>query len=64
MAALTDLDTLARWLDRYAEAWRSNDADTIGALFTDDAVYHNVFLVRLDDAGRCSDFVEYFMQAP
>ena len=27
-------------------------------------VYHNVFLVRLDDEGRCVDFVEYFMRAP
>ena len=121
---MTDLDALGRWLDRYAEAWRSNDAGTIGALFTDDAVYrwhpydegdevargrdaivrawledpdepdswelafqplatsgdlgvaravttyadgrtyHNVFLVHLDDESRCSDFVEYFMQAP
>ncbi len=121
---MTDLDALAAWLDRYAEAWRSNDAELIGALFADDAVYrwhpydegddvargrdaivrawlaepddpgswelsteplattgdlgvaravttyddgavyHNIFLVRLDDDGRCSDFVEYFMKAP
>jgi ketosteroid isomerase-like protein len=121
---MTDRDALARWLDRYVEAWRSNDAETIGSLFTDDAVYrwhpydegddvargrdaivrawleepdepdsweltfeplattgdlgvaravttytddgrtyHNIFLVRLDDDGRCSDFVEYFMKA-
>ena len=27
-------------------------------------VYHNIFLVRLDDDGRCFDFVEYFMREP
>lgn len=121
---MTDVDALGRWLDRYAAAWKSNDPDQIGALFTDDAVYrwhpydegddvahgreaivegwlaepdepdsweltyepiaatgdlgvarcvttyadgtryHNIFLVRLDDEGRCSDFVEYFMKVP
>jgi len=28
-----------RWLDAYVAAWRSNDADAIGALFSDDAEY-------------------------
>ncbi len=37
---MADLTNLAHWLDRYAEAWRSNDPDRIGSLFTDDAVYH------------------------
>jgi uncharacterized protein (TIGR02246 family) len=27
------------WLDRYVEAWRSYDADAIGDLFSEDAVY-------------------------
>jgi ketosteroid isomerase-like protein len=27
------------WLDGYVEAWRRNDAQTIGALFTEDAEY-------------------------
>ena len=27
------------WLDRYVEAWRSNDRASIEALFTEDAVY-------------------------
>ena len=27
------------WLDRYVEAWRSNDAALIEPLFTEDAVY-------------------------
>ena len=123
---MTELDSLARWFGLYVEAWRSNDAEKIGALFTDDAVYrwhpydegddvahgrdaivhawleepdepesweltgepiavsgdlgviravtayrgddertyHNIFLVRLDDEGRCFDFVEYFMRVP
>jgi ketosteroid isomerase-like protein len=26
--------------------------------------FHNVFLVRLADDGRCSDFVEYYMEQP
>lgn len=28
-----------RWLDRYVEAWRSNDPAVIGDLFTEDASY-------------------------
>jgi ketosteroid isomerase-like protein len=27
------------WVSRYVEAWRSNDPEAIGALFTDDAEY-------------------------
>ena len=27
------------WLDAYVAAWRTYDADAIGALFSDDAVY-------------------------
>ncbi len=124
---MADLDSLARWLELYLEAWRSNDAEKIGVLFTEDAVYrwhpydqgddvargrdaivrawleepddpasweltgepiavsgdlgviravtayrggdeertyHNIFLVRLDDEGRCFDFTEYFMREP
>jgi nuclear transport factor 2 (NTF2) superfamily protein len=29
------------WLDRYVAAWRSNDADQIGALFTEDVTYRH-----------------------
>lgn len=32
-------DEVQGWLDRYIQAWRSNDAETIGALFTDDVAY-------------------------
>ena len=125
---MTDAAAFDRWLERYSAAWRSNDAEQIGALFTDDAVYRwhpydegddvargrdaivqawledpddagswefsavrlavegdlgvarcvttyadsgegarvydNIFLVRLDESGRCFDFVEYFMRRP
>jgi ketosteroid isomerase-like protein len=110
------------WLDAYVEAWRSYDANAIGALFGEDAsyAYHpydeplrgrdaivaswrnddpdepgaweasyapllldgnravatgetrysdgerfsNLFLLRFDADGRCTEFVEYFMQHP
>lgn len=32
-------DEVQSWLDRYVKAWASNDPDTIGELFTEDAVY-------------------------
>lgn len=32
-------DEVQEWLDRYIEAWASNDAETIADLFTADAVY-------------------------
>jgi len=32
-------DEVQNWLDGYILAWTSNDADAIGALFTEDAVY-------------------------
>lgn len=35
----TASDRTANWIDGYLRAWRSNDPDDIGALFTDDAVY-------------------------
>ena len=34
-----DRESLQRWLDRYVEAWRSNDAEKIRPLFTEDATY-------------------------
>ena len=36
---MTDLAALEEWMHRYVEAWRSNDPETIGALFTDDATH-------------------------
>src|SRR3954454_4096170 len=32
-------DDVSRWLDRYVDAWRSNERDPILDLFTDDAKY-------------------------
>jgi len=34
-----DEAAVARWLSEYVTAWESYDADAIGALFSDDAVY-------------------------
>ena len=119
-----DRAALAAWLERYEAAWRSNDPELIGDLFTTDAVYqwhpydegdavahgrdaivrawlddpddprsweltcepvaadgdtgvarcvtryrddrtyHNIFIVRLDESGRCFDFTEYYMLEP
>ena len=120
---------LQSWLDRYIRAWRTNTAESIAELFTEDAVYrwhpyddgeemvtgrdgivaawledqddpdkweavyeawavdgdrgvgigtsrylatgddpertyHNCFLMRFADDGRCSEFTEYFMLQP
>jgi hypothetical protein len=27
-------------------------------------VYHNIWIVSLDDDGRCSDYTEYYMKEP
>jgi ketosteroid isomerase-like protein len=112
---------LQGWLDAYVEAWRSYDAEAIGALFAQDAtyayhpydeplrgrdaiaaswldnqdapgsweatyrplmfdgdraiatgetrygdgnVYSNLFVLRFDGDGRCSEFVEYYVHHP
>lgn len=34
-----DRSDLQHWLDRYVEAWRSNEPEPIRALFTEDIVY-------------------------
>lgn len=34
-----DHDDVQDWLDAYIDAWASNDAEAIGALFSEDAVY-------------------------
>jgi uncharacterized protein (TIGR02246 family) len=34
-----DRSTVQDWLDRYIRAWESNDAATIGELFSEDATY-------------------------
>jgi uncharacterized protein (TIGR02246 family) len=32
---------VSAWVDRYVQAWNTNDPAEIGALFTDDAVYYH-----------------------
>jgi uncharacterized protein (TIGR02246 family) len=34
-----DRDRFRNWVERYVEAWNSNDRGDIGSLFTEDAVY-------------------------
>ncbi|MGH2652715.1 MAG: hypothetical protein ACRDHK_16070 [Actinomycetota bacterium] len=48
------------WLDGYIGAWKTNDPEDIGRLFTDDARYHTV--IRLSPDGRCSEFTEWLME--
>ena len=33
------LEAVTRWIDAYLDAWRSNDPESIAALFTEDATY-------------------------
>jgi hypothetical protein len=46
---VTSLTALADWLHRYELAWRTNAADSIRDLFTEDAVY------RWNPFGRDTD---------
>lgn len=119
-------DDVQRWLDRYVDAWRTNDPAAIAALFAEDATYayqpyrdpvvgrdaivadwleepdgpdswqahyevytvdgeravavgesrylepdgslqrlfYNVWLLRFDEAGQCTEFVEYWRELP
>ena len=43
---------MTKWLDGYVTAWRTYDADTIGSLFSDDAVYRFHPWDEGDDAVR------------
>jgi ketosteroid isomerase-like protein len=45
---------IARCITRYA----------VTDLRPDGPTYHNLWLVELDDDGRCRDFTEYFMENP
>jgi len=36
---MVDRAAVSKWLDAYVSAWETYDADAIGALFSDDAVY-------------------------
>jgi hypothetical protein len=39
---LIDAAAFAAWLDRYKQAWEARDAALAGALFTEDASYHEM----------------------
>lgn len=45
-----EADGFRDWLERYFAAWASNDADQVGALFAEDAVY--VYGPFRDDEAR------------
>lgn len=34
-----ELKEVSAWIDAYLDAWRSNEPEKVGALFTDDATY-------------------------
>ena len=112
-------ERITGWLQRYVNAWETNDPEDVGALFTDDARYYtapyrepwpgrqaivegwldrkdppgtwefnqevlgtdgdvafvrgwteyadgesysNLWVIRLDEEGRCSEFIEWWMQ--
>jgi uncharacterized protein (TIGR02246 family) len=115
-------DRVQAWVERYVQAWNSNDPATIGSLFTEDAAYYtepysqpwrgrdeivrqwldrkdepgdiqfrwhpltvtpevavvqgttvyrdpprtysNLWVIRLDAEGRCTEFTEWWMQHP
>ena len=124
---MIDRARVQSWLDAYARAWETYDPEAIGALFSEDAVYHydpfgeplrgrdaivaswleepdapgtyaahyepvpiegnlavtngrsryfqedgatlkteydNVFILRFDDDGRCTEYREWYMERP
>jgi hypothetical protein len=68
---LDDQDAPGSWEAEYRPwAVDGNRAVAVGLsryLATDDApetVYHNVFLLRFDDDGRCAEFTDVYMRRP
>ncbi len=62
---MTDLTALREWLDRYDEAWRSNDAETVGSLFTADAVYRwHPWETRQEGATGRDEIVAAWLREP
>ena len=70
---------LGHWISRYERAWSSNDADEIGALFGDDAVYYTApfrepwrgraeivagWLARKDEPGQWSFAWQPLVEGP
>ena len=58
-AAVTD------WLDRYEQAWRTNEPDLIRGLFTEDAVYRwHPWEEPADGADGLEEIVEAWLEQP
>lgn len=56
---------LADWLDRYEQAWRTNDPELIRDLFTPDAVYRwNPWESAGDGADGVEEIVEAWLSEP
>ena len=62
---MTTLAALTDWLDRYEQAWRTNDADQIRDLFTEDAVYRwHPWEDPADGADGREEIVEAWLEQP
>ena len=54
-------DTITSWMNGYLRAWDSNDPDDIRAESSD---YSNLWVIRLEEDGRASEFTEWWMEKP
>ena len=62
---MTTLAAVADWLDRYEQAWRTNDPDRIRDLFTEDAVYRwHPWEEPADGADGREEIVEAWLEQP
>lgn len=62
---MTTLGALADWLDRYEQAWRTNDEALIRALFTEDAVYRwHPWEEPADGADGIDEIVQAWLDQP
>jgi hypothetical protein len=63
---LRDPDEPDSWEARYRPLLIDGDraAATGETRYTDGLVFSNLFLLRFDADGRCSEFVEWFMEQP
>lgn len=58
---------LQAWLDAYVEAWRTYDGEAIATgetRYADGNVFSNLFVLRFDSDGRCTEFVEWYVHHP
>jgi uncharacterized protein (TIGR02246 family) len=62
---MTTLAAVTDWLDRYEQAWRTNDPDQIRELFTEDAVYRwHPWEEPADGADGREEIVEAWLEQP